>query len=139
MQINMSVREAKQYSPLALAFLGDSVYEQLVRERLILTANMPAHRLHSLAVERVCAEYQSACVDRLLEMEIFSEDELDIFKRGRNTKMNPPKHSTVQDYRNATGLECLFGYLYLTAQIRRIEEIFEICWDINSAGSEIDG
>lgn len=138
--MNMDEREAKQYSPLALAFLGDSVYEQLVRERLILTANMPAHKLHSLAVERVRAEYQSACIDRLLEMEMFTEQEHEIFKRGRNTKMNPPKHSTVQDYRNATGLECLIGYLHLTGQNERIREIFRVCWeDIGSVDSRIDG
>lgn len=139
MQIEMSEREAKQYSPLALAFLGDSVYEQLVREKLILAANMPANKLHKLAVERVCAEYQSACIEKLLGMEIFTEDEQDIFKRGRNTKMNAPKHSTVQDYRNATGLECLFGYLYLTAQKQRIEELFEICWGIGEVNNSAEG
>lgn len=126
----MTDREANQYSPLALAFLGDSVYEQKVRERLILSANMPANALHKLAVKRVCAEYQSVCMLKILDSSILSEQETDVFKRGRNTKMNAPKHSTVVEYRNATGLECLFGYLYLTGRYDRIDELFEICWNI---------
>lgn len=127
--VKLADRDARQYSPLTLAFLGDSVYEQLVRERLVLAANMPANALHKLAVKRVCAEYQSEKILSILDKEILTEEETDIFKRGRNTKVNPPKHSTVAQYRNATGLECLFGYLYLTGQLQRIEELFELCWD----------
>ena len=129
MQINMTEQEANQYSPLALAFLGDSVYEQLVRERILLAANMPANKLHKLAVSRVCAEYQSECVEMLTEQGSFTEKEQEVFKRGRNTKVNAPKHSTIAEYRNATGLECLFGFLYLTAQNERIEELFGKCWE----------
>ncbi|MBQ8965306.1 ribonuclease III domain-containing protein [Ruminococcus sp.] len=129
MHIEMTRREANQYSPLALAFIGDSVYEQLVRERIILAANMPANKLHKLAVSRVCAEYQSECVELLLENGTLTEGEQEVFKRGRNTKVNAPKHSTIAQYRNATGLECLFGYLYLTAQLERIDVLFDICWE----------
>ncbi|MBR1739131.1 MAG: ribonuclease III [Ruminococcus sp.] len=123
----MTPQEARQYSPLTLAFLGDSVYEQLVRERLVLMANRPAGELHRLAVEKVRAEYQSAGVLKLIDEGRLSDEELDIFRRGRNSKVNPPKHSTFMEYRNATGLECLFGYLYLTAQTERIRELFELC------------
>lgn len=130
MQINMTKGEAGQYSPLGLAFLGDSVYEQLVREKILLAANMPANKLHRLAVSRVCAEYQSACVEMLTERNALTEEELDVFKRGRNTKVNAPKHSTIAEYRNATGLECLFGFLYLTAQHERIETLFALCWGL---------
>ena len=119
-----------QYSPLALAFLGDSVYEQKIREKLILAANMPANALHKLAVKRVCAEYQSQAVMVILEKNILSEQEEYVFKRGRNTKVNAPKHSTITEYRNATGLECLFGFLYLTGKYDRIDELFKICWGI---------
>lgn len=125
----MTERDANQYSPLALAFLGDSVYEQLVRERILLAANMPANKLHRLAVSRVCAEYQSACVDMLTDREELTDRELEVFKRGRNTKVNAPKHSTIAEYRNATGLECLLGFLYLTAQHERIEALFKLCWE----------
>ncbi len=129
MQTELTPHQARQYSPLTLAFLGDSVYEQLVRERLVLTANMPAGELHRLAIKKVCAEYQSEKVLELIDSGTLTEEELEIFKRGRNTKVNPPKHSTVSEYRNATGLECLFGYLYLTNKHQRIEELFELCWD----------
>lgn len=130
MEIKLTPHEANQYSPLSLAFIGDSVYETRVRERLILDANRPAGELHRLAVERVCAEYQSECAERLIGEDVLSEEELQVFKRGRNTKVTPPKHSTVIQYRNATGLECLFGYLYLTARHERIDSLFELCWNV---------
>ncbi|MCD7847288.1 MAG: ribonuclease III [Oscillospiraceae bacterium] len=120
-------REAGLYSPLALAFMGDSVYEQLVREKLILSANMPAGKLHSLTVKYVCCEFQSALCEKILP--VLTEEESDIFRRGRNAGgITPPKHSSVREYRTATALECLFGYLYLTGRQERIEELFEIIW-----------
>ncbi len=92
----MDRREAKQYSPLTLAFMGDSVYEQLVRKRLILSANRPVNALHKLTTQRVCAEYQAAAVNMLLEKELLSEEEQDILRRGRNSSgVSAPKHSTV--------------------------------------------
>ena len=119
--------DAMQYSPLALAFIGDGVYEIRVREKLILEANMPADKLHKLTVERVCAEYQAKAVRKWLD------EGLDIFKRGRNAKgINAPKHSTVGEYRMATGLECLFGFLYLTGREERIGELFEAAWSVGS-------
>lgn len=120
-------KEAGLYSPLALAFMGDSVYEQLVREKLILSANMPAGKLHSLTVKYVCCEFQSASCERILPL--LSEEESDIFRRGRNAGgITPPRHSSVREYRTATALECLFGYLYLTGQQERVRELFEIIW-----------
>lgn len=117
------------YSPLTLAFLGDSVYEQLVRERLVLTANMPVGKLHILAVKRVRANYQSKAYDALLP--ILSEEEEHILKRGRNATGNTvPKSSNPVEYRRATAIECLFGYLYLTGNKDRIEELFNIIWNI---------
>ena len=131
MQKILSDHEANQYSPLALAFIGDCVYEQRVRDRLVFGANMPPNKLHKLTVERVCAEYQSACIEKMLADNILDENELAVFKRGRNAKVNPPKHSTVMEYRNATGLECLFGFLYFTGKNDRIDQLFDICWEIN--------
>ncbi len=119
-----------QYSPLALAFLGDVVYEQLVREKLILKANVSANALHKLAVERVCAEYQSAAVHSLIDKGLLSESETEVYKRGRNTNgINPPKHSSVAQYRSATGLETLLGFLKLTGRNERIEELFSLIWE----------
>ncbi|MCH5192816.1 MAG: ribonuclease III [Oscillospiraceae bacterium] len=123
----MEKHQANQYSPLTLAFLGDAVYEQLVRERLVLTANMPVKKLHQEAVERVRASYQSKAVDVLLP--ILTEDEEAVFKRGRNATGNTvPKSSDPVEYRRATGLETLFGYLKLTENYERMVELFDIIW-----------
>lgn len=125
----MTEKEAKQYSPLALAFLGDAVYEKLVRERLLLSANMPVGKLHELTIKKVCAEYQAQAIDRISDM--LTEEESYIAKRGRNASgMTVPKHASVAEYRKATSLECLFGYLELIGAKDRIEEIFEICMEL---------
>lgn len=121
--LNNEKVDIRLYSPQALAFLGDAVYEILVRERIVHRANMPVHKLHLQAVEQVRASYQSkayAVVEPVL-----TEEELAALKRGRNiSSIKPPKNGTMQDYRRATGLECLFGYLYLKGEIQRINELF---------------
>ena len=127
----MEKKDALQYSPLTLAFLGDSVYEQLVRERLVLTANMPVGKLHRLAVERVRANYQARAYEEILP--ILDETEESILKRGRNVTGNTvPKSSNPVEYRKATAIECLFGFLHLTENKSRIDELFEIIWNIES-------
>lgn len=126
--IAMDLRLVNQYSPLALAFLGDSVYEQLVRERLVVFANMPAGKLHNLSVKYVCCEFQSQACE-IIEPHL-SEEERDIMRRGRNASgIAPPKHSGVTEYRRATALECLFGYLHLLGRRERIEELFKKIWE----------
>ena len=134
----LNERDAMQYSPLALAFIGDSVYEQMVRLRLLLLANMPANKLHKLTVKRVCAEYQAQAVRKWIDEELLSDKELEVFKRGRNTSgITAPKHSTVSEYRIATGLECLFGYLYLTGRQDRLDILFDSAWEIGGDDLEI--
>ena len=129
----MTAREANQYSPPALAFLGDAVYEQLVREKILLHANMPAGKLHKIAVKYVCCEFQSAAVELIFDS--LTDDEQAVYKRGRNSDgITPPKHSSAAEYRRATGLECLFGYLYLTGDTARIREIFEKIWETVEQG-----
>ena len=121
--LNNEKVDIRLYSPQALAFLGDAVYEILVRERIVHRANMPVNKLHLQAVEQVRASYQSkayAVVEPVL-----TEEELAALKRGRNiSSIKPPKNGTMQDYRRATGLECLFGYLYLKGEIQRINKLF---------------
>ena len=121
--LNNEKVDIRLYSPQALAFLGDAVYEILVRERIVHRANMPVNKLHLQAVEQVRASYQSkayAVVEPVL-----TEEELAALRRGRNiSSIKPPKNGTMQDYRRATGLECLFGYLYLKGEIQRINELF---------------
>ncbi len=121
----ISVREANTYSPLSLAFLGDSVYDTLVREHLLLKANMPVAKLHSAKIKLVCAEFQSAGYDKIAEH--LSEQELSVLKRGRNATGNTvPKHAEAVQYRRATAIESLFGYLYLIGENERIRELFGI-------------
>ena len=108
-------------SPLALAFVGDGVYSLLVRERLLTIANRPVNDLHHLAVNAVRAEAQSAAMERLLPR--LTPEEETVFKRGRNA------HTTRSgaEYHRATGLESLFGYLYLSGQLARVRELFSLC------------
>lgn len=119
--------EAKQYSPLTLAFLGDSVYEVMVREMLLREANRPTRELHTMAVAHVKAAYQADAANRIAEM--LSDEEADILRRGRNASgISVPKHATPADYRKATGFECLFGYLYLCGRTDRLRELFAAIW-----------
>ncbi len=121
----LSIIDAKQYSPLALAFLGDSVYEIMVREHVLLSANMPASKLHSLKIKRVCAAYQAAAID--LIMPELTEEEVPIYKRGRNATGNSvPKNGNAADYHKATGFESLFGYLHLIGEKQRLQTLFDI-------------
>lgn len=125
--IVLEKHDVNAYSPLTLAFLGDSVYEQLVREKLVLTANMPVGKLHYYTVCRVRASYQARAVDVI--MPLLDEDEVRILKRGRNaTGATVPKNSTPGEYRKATSLETLFGYHYLLDNKERITELFEKIW-----------
>lgn len=120
----LTEREANTYSPLSLAFLGDSVYDTLVREYLLRMANMPVAKLHSAKVKLVCAEFQSEAYGRLEE--ILSEKELSVLKRGRNATGNTvPKHADAAEYRRATAVESLFGYLFLIGSTERIYELFD--------------
>ena len=122
----LTADEARQYSPLTLAFVGDSVYEQYVRTELAITANRPAGELHGLAVKLVNAVYQSQAAHFLLEG-VFTEEEEYIFKRGRNANgISAPKSAKNSDYRAATGLEAVFGYLALTGRQDRCGELYSI-------------
>lgn len=113
----------RAYSPLALAFLGDSVFEMMVRERLLGLANRPAGQLHALAVAQVRAEAQAKAIQALLPY--LTQEEERIYKRGRNAHTGHlPKNANRAQYQAATGLEALFGYLYLDGQDDRLHELF---------------
>ena len=103
--------DPRELSPLALAFVGDSVLELLVRTRLARHHRLSAGKLNTEKVKYV------------------SEDELAVFKRGRNaSKASVAKHASPEEYRASTGFECLLGWLYLTGQMPRVEELFEKLW-----------
>lgn len=120
--LNLERKNARLISPLTLAYVGDTVYDLYVRTRLVLTSDATAHNLHVMATKTVCAKAQANAAHRI--MELLTEDELYIFKRGRNSHMGTvPKHAEMADYRAATGLEALIGYLYLSGQDERLNEI----------------
>ena len=115
----------KQLSPLNLAFIGDCVYEMLVRETLVTEANRPVNDLHRESVKFVSAKAQTAAYDRIKDC--LTEEEEAVYKRGRNAKVgHNPKSASQGEYHIATGVEALFGYLYLTEQTERIKELFKI-------------
>ncbi len=114
---------AKQLSPLNLAFIGDCIYEILVREMLVTNANRPVNDLHKESVKFVSAKAQTEAFEKIRG--ILTEEETAIYKRGRNAKVgHSPKSATEGEYHCATGVEALFGYLYLTEQTDRIKELF---------------
>ena len=124
--------EPKQMNPLTLAFVGDVVFELLVRERLVANGDRPVGQLHNMAVAQVKASAQAVAY-YLLEP-VLDEEEMSILKRGRNShSVHPPKNANPQDYRKATGVEALFGFLYLKGRTARVEELFElICENANN-------
>ncbi len=112
-------------SPLALAFIGDTVFDILIRSELVCEANRPVKELHKEAVSKVCAAAQASYIKKVLPL--LSEDEKEIFKRGRNAHTGTvPKNQSSADYHYATGLECLFGWLYLSGKNERIKELYEL-------------
>jgi ribonuclease-3 family protein len=115
----------KQLSPLNLAFVGDCIYEILVRESLVTSANRPVNDLHKQSVKFVSARAQTQAFEKIKDT--LTEEELAVFKRGRNAKVgHSPKSATEGEYHCATGVEALFGYLYLNDEIDRIKELFLI-------------
>lgn len=122
-----NITHPKQLSPLVLAFLGDAVFELMVRQKLVEKGNAPIGQLHRQSVEHVCAAAQAAGAHAI--QPLLTEEELAIYKRGRNTHNNTPKNADPVQYRCATGLETLFGYLYLQERSDRAEELFSQIWE----------
>ena len=121
--LTMSPREINQISVLGLAHCGDAVFELLVRSFLCTAGKEASGNLHRATVERVCAPAQARRVDRMLPL--LSEQELTYYKRGRNAHVHQiPKNATREQYAKATGLECLFGALYLAGRVERLNELF---------------
>ncbi len=120
--------DPRQLSPLALAFVGDSVLELLVRQRLVESHRFSPGRLNAEKVKYVSARAQFR-EEQLLEP-LFTEEEYAVFKRGRNaTKASVAKHASPEEYRASTGFECLLGWLYLQGEQARVQELFEALWN----------
>ena len=110
---------------LNLAFIGDGVYDLLVREYLVTHSTAHVGELNQMKVELVNCKSQAAFMKQIMEK--LTEEESDVYKRGRNTKVNSAsKHSTLSDYHAATGMEALFGWLYLKGRQERINELFTL-------------
>ncbi len=121
-------KSIRELSPLALAFVGDAVYELLVR-LYILQSNKNVNTLHKNAIKYVKAQAQARRAELIIAQ--LEEEELKVFKRGRNANPHTvPKNAKISDYRMATGLEALFGYLYLRNEGSRIIELFKIMEDL---------
>ncbi len=116
----------KTHSPLCLAYMGDAVFELLMRKKIIDENNVGADKLHVINRGYVNAKAQASMYFKIAPL--LTEQELSIMKRGRNAKSpTKAKNATITDYRHATGLEALFGYLFLTGQNDRLNEIFNEC------------
>lgn len=127
-------QDVRAYSPLTLAYIGDAVYDLIIRTVVVERANRPANTLHHITVKYVSAKAQSKIIEAL--MDSLTEDELSVYRRGKNSKPNTTaKNTSVADYMRATGFEAVIGYLYLTDQTERILELVKA--GIAAAGLEL--
>ena len=125
LNIRMDRQEIAAVSNLGLAHIGDCVYELLVRSYIVCHGKQTNQGLHFATVQYVSAPAQARAMEKILPH--LTEEESTVYRRGRNTRVNSvPKNANIGDYHAATGLECLFGWLYLNAMHERINELFEI-------------
>lgn len=123
-QLNLETHSMETYSPLTLAFLGDAVYEVIVRTIVVSDGNQQVNKLHKKSSMLVKAETQAKMIKVL--MDGLSEEELVYYKRGRNAKSyTSAKNASIGDYRMATGFEALMGYLYLSNNTERMLELIK--------------
>ncbi|MEI5909173.1 Mini-ribonuclease 3 [Bacillus spongiae] len=117
-------KNAKQMNALALAYMGDAVYEMYVRRYLLERGKVKPNLLHREATKFVSAKAQATILKELLENDALTEEELSVMRRGRNAKSGSiPKNTDVQTYRYSSAFEAVIGYLYLLNRIDRIEEL----------------
>ena len=121
----MPVQDVNKISMLGLAHVGDAVYELLYRSKLCSDGHTAVAEMHRMTVAFVRAEAQAEAAAKLLP--VLTQDETSVFKRGRNAKVNSvPHNADIGQYHAATGLEALFGWLYLLGRTERINELFNI-------------
>lgn len=114
---------------LILAYLGDAVYELKVRNHLINKGIKNVNDLQKESLNYVSAKSQRMILERLIDENVLTEEELDIVKKGRNTKMHKSKNTDIITYHKATGFECLIGYLYQNNETRLNEIMEKILWE----------
>ncbi len=128
-EMNLEEHDLRTYSPLTLAYLGDAVYEVIIRTIVVSKGNTQVNKLHKKSSELVKAQAQDTFIKGL--MDIITEEEMGYYKRGRNAKSyTSAKNATIVDYRMATGFEALVGYLYLSNQSDRMMDLIKKGLDI---------
>ena len=124
-EMHMTAQQVKEISSLGLAHMGDGVYELLCRAYLCEKGGKKVINLHKNAIKLVNASYQAKVMDKLLP--VLTEEEQDFYRRGKNAHTHAaPKSATPQEYAKATGLEALFGALYLMGRTERLNELFRL-------------
>ena len=124
-EFGLEEQDLRTYSPLTLAYIGDAIFELVVRTVLVERKNMQPEKLHKAATKIVKAETQSLMIEGLKEE--LTEEELAVFKRGRNAKaVTRAKNASMSDYRRATGFEALMGYLYLKGDMERMVRLISM-------------
>jgi ribonuclease-3 family protein len=127
LKMDMPVGEARGVSAPGLAYVGDAVYELMTRTRLCAEGGVTARNMHEKAVARVSAKAQASAARRVLPE--LTEDERAVYKRGRNTRARSMARGAARsEYHMSTGLEALFGYLYLLGETARLGELFDLAY-----------
>ena len=129
-QKNLGIKEldVQEYSPLALAYIGDCVYDLIIKTWIMSGGNRQVHKMHEDTSRYVQASAQSLMMRSM--QEYMNQEEHAIYRRGRNAKsVSPAKNQSITDYRRATGFEALLGYLYLKKEYERLTELVKIGLD----------
>ena len=124
-EFGLEEQDIRTYSPLTLAYIGDAIFELVVRTVLVERKNTQAEKLHKAATKIVKAETQALLIEAIKDD--LTEEELAVYKRGRNAKaVTRAKNATMSEYRRATGFEALMGYLYLKGDMERMIKLIHL-------------
>ena len=124
-EFGLEEQDLRTYSPLTLAYIGDAIFELVVRTVLVERKNTQPEKLHKAATKIVTAETQALMIEALKED--LTDEELTVYKRGRNAKaVTRAKNATMSEYRRATGFEALMGYLYLKGDMERMVKLIHM-------------
>lgn len=124
-ELNLPEQDIRTYSPLTLAFIGDGIYDIVIRTMIVEKGNAPVNKLHKQVSNLVKAKAQMDIFHKIEKN--LTEEELAVFKRGRNAKsFTTAKNASITEYRTATGFEALMGYLYLTDRFHRLVELVKL-------------
>ena len=122
---NLDKVDIRQYSPLTLAYIGDAVYDVVIRSYVISKGNVPNKKLHNETIKYVSAKAQSQIIDNI--MDILTEDEANVYKKGTNAKPHSmAKNASQKEYLKATGLEALVGYLFIKGEDERLLNLIKM-------------